>query len=219
MLLDESGRRILAFGDSNTFGIIPATRRRYRPAQRWTGVLQQSLGTRWDVVESGLPGRTTDLEDLVFHRPDRAGWPLFRAVFESVAPDAVILALGTNDLRRGSGRTDPAEVAAALSRYVDHAVDGGVPASRIVIVAPAPVTAPSAASGMPDIFGEDGAAATRRVIDDLRRLADDRSTGWLDATADLRLGPDGAHLDEPSHRLLGERLAEVVRRAVGPDQG
>ena len=36
-------KRILAFGDSNTWGYDPATGQRYDETIRWTGLLQKAL--------------------------------------------------------------------------------------------------------------------------------------------------------------------------------
>ena len=36
-------REILCFGDSNTYGLIPGTKERYKENIRWTGILQQKL--------------------------------------------------------------------------------------------------------------------------------------------------------------------------------
>jgi lysophospholipase L1-like esterase len=52
-------RTLLCYGDSNTWGYDPATRTRYLPHVRWTGVLAARLGAEYRVVEEGLNGRTT----------------------------------------------------------------------------------------------------------------------------------------------------------------
>ena len=57
-------KSVLAFGDSNTWGLVPGTgsRVRYPENIRWTGLLQSRLNdTR--VIEEGLCGRTTVFED------------------------------------------------------------------------------------------------------------------------------------------------------------
>ena len=51
--------RILCYGDSNTWGYIPLTEKRYPPEVRWTGRLQRLLGPDYQVLEDGLSGRTT----------------------------------------------------------------------------------------------------------------------------------------------------------------
>ena len=52
-------KRILCFGDSNTWGYIPGTGERYAPDVRWTGVAQKLLGDDYLLIEEGLNGRTT----------------------------------------------------------------------------------------------------------------------------------------------------------------
>ena len=55
---------ILCFGDSNTFGTNPSGGRWDRN-QRWTGILQQRLGSDFYVIEEGLGGRTATSEDFL----------------------------------------------------------------------------------------------------------------------------------------------------------
>lgn len=55
--------RILCYGDSNTRGSRPDSGERYRADVRWTGVLQNMLGVDFEVIEEGLGGRTTDVDD------------------------------------------------------------------------------------------------------------------------------------------------------------
>ena len=57
-------KTILAFGDSNTFGTPPMLDRdsnnsRYEEDIRWPMVMQKYLDPYWQVIEEGLPGRTT----------------------------------------------------------------------------------------------------------------------------------------------------------------
>lgn len=39
-------RKILCYGDSNTWGLIPGTKERYPWGVRWTSLLQEKLKTR-----------------------------------------------------------------------------------------------------------------------------------------------------------------------------
>lgn len=50
-------KTILCFGDSNTWGYIPGSGKRYPFGKRWTGQLQNHLGGGFAVVEEGLDGR------------------------------------------------------------------------------------------------------------------------------------------------------------------
>ena len=58
--------RIVAYGDSITYGWIPNANppsTRQGPEDRWPGALQKELGNNYQVIEEGLDGRTTDARD------------------------------------------------------------------------------------------------------------------------------------------------------------
>lgn len=101
MLSDKSCQakvNILAFGDSNTWGYQPNTGLRYARDQRWPSLLDSLLGPNFHVIENGLNGRTTRLDEA--DRPDRNGLKLLSSALEMSSPlDIVIVMLGTNDLK------------------------------------------------------------------------------------------------------------------------
>ena len=51
-------KRIVCFGDSNTWGYDPGTAERFPEDVRWTGLLAQALGENYWVIEEGQNGRT-----------------------------------------------------------------------------------------------------------------------------------------------------------------
>ena len=65
-------KRILCFGDSNTWGYVPSSdAERYPASIRYPRVLQDKLGKDYEVIEEGLPGRTMisdDMKELVGNR-------------------------------------------------------------------------------------------------------------------------------------------------------
>ena len=58
-------KRVLCFGDSNTWGAVPEDGSRYPEDVRWTGVLQRELGEGYQVIEEGYNGRTSVFDDPV----------------------------------------------------------------------------------------------------------------------------------------------------------
>ena len=91
-------KEILCFGDSNTYGLVPGTCKRYSYDIRWTGILADRLGKDYHIVEEGLCGRTTIFDDK--DRPARNGSELLPTLLESHMPlDLVIIMLGTNDCK------------------------------------------------------------------------------------------------------------------------
>ena len=65
-------KRILCYGDSNTWGYVPSSDAvRYPTTIRYPRVLQTLLGNDYEVIEEGLPGRTMisdDFKEMVGNR-------------------------------------------------------------------------------------------------------------------------------------------------------
>lgn len=88
---------ILVYGDSNTWGQM-AYGDRYPYEQRWTNILQRKLGDRYDIIPSGICGRTAGTYDVSEkrHRGDDA----FEYIYLTSYPyQSIVIALGTNDLK------------------------------------------------------------------------------------------------------------------------
>ncbi len=203
---------ILCYGDSNTWGFDPASGRRFPEPKRWPGVLRRQLPDAW-VVEEGLGGRTTVLEDP--WEPGRNGEVYLLPCLATHAPiDLVVIMLGTNDVK-GCFPRDAAGIAAGAARLVDLALrsqagpGGGAP--QVLLVAPPPVTAPGP---LQEVWGFSAASVERSK--DLARLyravAGSRACAFLDAGAFAAVSPlDGVHLDEAAQAKLGVEVARKVR--------
>jgi lysophospholipase L1-like esterase len=86
-------KRILCYGDSNTWGYDPVTQERFDKNERWTGQLSQMLGGNYDVIEEGLNGRTTVWDDPI--EGYKNGRDYLIPCLESHKPlDLVIILLG-----------------------------------------------------------------------------------------------------------------------------
>jgi lysophospholipase L1-like esterase len=227
VLTDPDALRVLCFGDSNTYGTcrrVPGVEGTLAPDpdyvrlnadRRWPGILQRVLGPGYDVIEEGLNGRTTDLDEP--GRPGLNGRTYFVPCLLSHRPlDVVVVMLGGNDLKPGYHRT-PEEIAEALGRYVDavaaYATDrhGEVPVT--VLVGPTPVadTAPAYRDLVGDNPDPEHAARSRQLAEEVRRVARQRGVPYAAAAEVAQPGADGVHLDMASHSRLGELLATTIQ--------
>jgi lysophospholipase L1-like esterase len=216
MITNPLAKTVLCFGDSNTNGIPSDDEDYVRLAAdvRWTGRLQRLLGDGFYVIEEGLSGRTTDIDDE--ERPGSNGRPYFLPCLQTHGPlDAIVLMLGINDLKTRFGRT-PADVATALAGYLDDiesfvAASGTGRATRTILVSPIRMDA-----SRPLFADFDAGSVERsgRLADELGRLAEDRGVHFADAATVARAGGDGLHLSLDSHEPLAELIAAAVRRAV-----
>ena len=97
-------KKILCYGDSNTWGYdprktTPEVMARYEDTVRWTGRLEMELGKDYRVIEAGYCGRTTVFDDpLVSHCN---GFSFLEPVFNASYPiDWCVIMLGTNELKK-----------------------------------------------------------------------------------------------------------------------
>lgn len=51
-------KKIVCYGDSNTFGYNPKDGSRYNENTRWASVLQNILGNEYEVINEGMCNRT-----------------------------------------------------------------------------------------------------------------------------------------------------------------
>lgn len=203
-------RNILCYGDSNTFGTNPAGGR-WDLHQRWTGVLQDRLGSGYRVIEEGCGGRTTVWEDTL--ELGKNGRTYLPVALRSHRPlDLVILMLGTNDMKYRFHllAEDIAKGAAELGRLVESYDYGRwYPVPAVMLVSPIPIGEGIENSG----FGFSPAAVS--VSHQLAPLyeAQARAHGWLYLDASAVAGPsqrDKLHMEKEDHLALGEALAKEV---------
>ena len=207
-------KTVLCYGDSNTWGADPATRTRFAPDVRWTGVLAARLGAGYRVVEEGLNGRTTTIDDPI--EPNRNGRSYLVPCLESHQPlDLVILMLGTNDLKRrfAASPSDIAQAAASLGQTAARIGRNaaGDPA-KVLLVAPPVATRLSDF----DLLFEGAAEKSRRFAHYYRLFAERHDLDFFDAgsvvvSSDL----DGIHFEAAEHQKLGQALAAEVQRLLG----
>ena len=134
-------KRILCFGDSNTWGYDPETDERYDNKTRWPCVMANALGNEYEIVEEGMNGRTTVWDDPVDGL--MSGLKYLEPCLLSHKPlDLVIVMLGTNDLK-DRFCVSAYEIAKSAGRLVKmiQASDAGLKglAPEVLLIAPPPI--------------------------------------------------------------------------------
>jgi lysophospholipase L1-like esterase len=213
--MSETARVVLCFGDSNTHGTVPAESldddRRYGPDVRWPGILAERLGPTWRLYEEGLPGRTTVHPDPIEgqHLSGIAAVPMLLGTHWPI--DAVIIMLGTNDLkaRFSVGPSDIAAGVECLVRAIRSLSEGsGRTPPRILLVAPPPVLEVGCLAGM---FAG-GQPKSEAFGSFLRQTAERLGTGFVDAAEHIKVSQvDGVHFDPDQHRILADVIEEALR--------
>ena len=126
-------KQILAFGDSNTWGLIPGTGERYPDHIRWTGILRKAVAPYgYRILEDGVCGRTTVFRDP--SRPGRRGLDSIDGYWETESLSAVILMLGTNDCKTAF-RASPEEIGRGLEQCLVR-FEAFIPPEKLLVVSP-----------------------------------------------------------------------------------
>ena len=91
-------KKILCYGDSNTYGFNPSDFGRYTEDERWSGILKQKLASKFDIIEEGMNNRTGFVDNPAgFEYSAQKHFPVLIESFDKI--DIVILSVGTNDLQ------------------------------------------------------------------------------------------------------------------------
>ena len=175
-------KTILAFGDSNTWGLVPGSKplERYDRSIRWTGLLEELLDdTR--VIEAGLCGRTTVFEDPL--RPGRKGVSALPSVLDSQS----------------------------LELCLDEILKF-VPPERILIISPIFLGDEVMLPHKDPEFGERSVEVSHSLKDVYSKTASERGTAFLAASDHAKADTaDDEHLNPEGHRALANALEEKIR--------
>jgi len=203
---------VLCYGDSNTYGRDPVTKKRLERDARWPGILQEILGNEYYVIEEGLNGRTTVWDDPI--RPGylkRNGALYLLPCLESHCPvDLLIIMLGTNDLKAMFSVT-AYDIAESMGRLIEIAlgskcgVDDNPP--KMVVMSPPPL---GKLSEYAETF-TGGVEKSKKLAPYYQKVAQKYGCLFFDAGSVIQSSKlDGLHFDREDHKKLGKAVAGLV---------
>ncbi len=212
--MDNTAKTIVCFGDSNTHGYNSATMGRFTEKERWPCLLADLLGPAYLVREEGLSGRTTSFEDPLFE--GLSGFAAIHPCLMTHEPvDLLIIMLGTNDVKQRFAAT-PANIAKGLERLVTkaiHTTEAWRGKANILVIAPPPIEEGYKGTQIQGEMGIDCVEKSQAIIPLFREVAERLGCHFLEAASIPGMGMypyDYMHLSLDSHRLLAERLAELI---------
>lgn len=207
--------RIVCFGDSNTWGYNPENKERFDDDIRWTGRLQNMLGSRYQVVECGINGRTTVFDEpFRDFRSGKAG--IGYSLLENYPLDLLIISLGTNDLKFA----DHVTLGRAMRQLLRTAKHSGLwnvfnnsvfrGKENILVISPIPLGA-DLDERFPNSVLYGKYALSLRFAEIYRPICDEYGVEFLDAAQCAAPSEaDCIHMDADSHRALAEAIYEKV---------
>ncbi len=212
MNTNPNAKRILFYGDSFVFGKIPAGER-YDSATRFTGVVQNELGSEYEIIEEGLRGRTVSGENAFF--PERDGLMQFGPIYGSHLPvDILVIFLGTNDVNSGSEKS-PREIAGTFRAYKEKiswwSNHLGFKEPKVLLIAPPLIEEENSYALFKDIF-KGAKAKSLGLPEAYMNIAGELGWGYFESgTVVTPSESDGIHLTKEANQELGEALSREIK--------
>jgi lysophospholipase L1-like esterase len=189
----------MVFGDSNA----------YRPGNTrwcWPALLHRLSGGNLEVINESHNGRTTRFDS----GPCNGDWAIQHILQRCERPDAVLIALGTNDVKRIYGPPAAADIVSGLKAII-AAIKKAHPGCLPVILTPPPLGVN--ASG--DLTG--ACLRIPPLAAEYRRMARRRHLPVIDLFSKIDprrdLTADGVHLNQRGRRAVAQQVWRHVRRA------
>ena len=207
-------KRILCYGDSNTWGYNPENKYRFPEEVRWTGVAAMDLGEDYRILEDGIVGRTTMVEDPT-HACCNGMESLGYALVSQRPLDLVVLMLGSNDLKFISVEQSVANCEKIIEAIKDcekrYSCSSPIfPGGKPKILLMSPIRVHEHVPGHPAFEGK---WRDSLMFDQyLSRVAERQGIEYLNAA--LFADPserDGLHMTKESHESLGRAVAQKIR--------
>ena len=202
----EHKTTVLCYGDSNTYGFEPATGTRYPRSMRWTTLLQEKLGSDYEVIAEGLNGRTT-----AYHRVGtdyQNGLESLPAIFGSHKPvDIVVFMLGTNDCNYDM-KLEPADIARGMESLIECLEDraparqGFVP--EILVISPVHIRPEIEGTPFMTDIDQTSVEKSHKLAPLYKELTERHGCRFLDAAEVSVSAIDCEHLTAEGHLQLAE---------------
>lgn len=208
-------RRILCFGDSNTYGYDPRGGR-YDENTRWTMRLQRLLGEDYTVVEEGFNGRTCVYDDPI-EGGYKSGAAYLPPCLMSHNPlNLVVVMLGGNDAKQRFGLT-PMTIGEGMMQLIRlirlYGLDADGNPPKVLVVAPPLIRDEVNRTRYADCFGPNAVATVRGLGAEYARIARLLRCEFFNAAECAEVSTlDALHLTAQGHAALAEGLAEKIRQ-------
>lgn len=214
---DAGMEQIIAFGDSNTWGLNPMLKERYLEHIRWTGIVRSRLrGAGFLVAEEGLCGRTTVFEDP--YRIGLKGSEDIPGILDRYPEaGAAIVMLGTNDCKKAF-RATAGQIGKGLEECLD-AFQAVIAPEHILVVSPILLGQNVWRPDMDPEFDRQSVRVSSELKETYAQIARRRGHPFLAASDYAEASRyDEEHMSEEGHRSLADAVCRVLSGVLFPDR-
>ncbi len=212
-------KQVLLYGDSNTWGFDVKTYQktgeplsRFDENIRFGGILRHKLASLCNIVEEGLPGRTTILAGPIAEY--NSGKYYLLPCLKSHAPiDLVVLLLGTNDMQScysGAG------IEELINIIKFSKCKKGDATPKILVVSPIAFGKALEKSEFAPLFNREMLEERMKLIPtEYKKVADREGCFFMDGALFACAGDeDSVHLDAQNHKKLADVLEIKIKEIL-----
>lgn len=205
-------KRILCYGDSNTWGYVSGSHHeRFDETKRWTRLLSKYLGENFEIIEEGLSGRTLVSEDPRPGKEGKNGFAYLKPCMETHNPfDVIVFMLGTNELKNTFSNSAESifEMAQKHFEFIQKFKFLGNEKSPKLLVSGLPIVNETTLA--PHDLYKGTAIKSKKLNKLIEDYCKEKNIIYVNNN-DLEVGIDGVHLSENGHKKLAIKLSSVIK--------
>lgn len=199
-------KKILCFGDSNTFGYNPNNGSRYNENSRWTGILKNLCKNNYEIIEAGCNNRTA-----FSNNPDGiqfTGYMILPKYLKKFY-DIIILAIGINDLQKFYNPTLE-EFETGIENIIKKIRENN-PNYDIIILSPSHITENILNSNFRFMFNQTSIEKSKQITSIYKKIANKYNCKFLDLNKIVTTSKiDGLHYDIEEHKKIAQSIITLL---------
>lgn len=199
-------KKILCFGDSNTYGYIPNNGARYDKNTRWTGVLSLLSHGKFEIIEDGCNNRTAFAAN-----PAGKIFTGYEILPELLTDDfdVVVLAIGINDTQFLYNLSS-IEIASGVEKLI-NIVKVKSPQAKILLVAPSILTEDVLNGNFACLFDRTSIEKSQQLPLLYQKIAEKQNIEFLDLNSVAKTSSlDGLHYAPEQHLKIAQAIFTIL---------
>lgn len=202
-------KKIICYGDSNTFGFNPKDSSRFDENTRWTAILQKNLGMEYKVTNEGMCDRTGFVNNPKgTEYSAQKHFPEMLSKINSI--DILILAIGTNDLQFQYDIS-----VGAIEKGLENLIKLAQPKAKYIIIIPPVVLSEKILEGFFNFqFDKTSIVKSKKIGKIYRQITNAYHCNYFDINKFTKPSDlDSLHYDKKSHKIIADKLTEYCKMA------
>ena len=199
-------KKIVCYGDSNTFGYNPKDTSRFNEKTRWTGILKNKFLNKYEIIEEGLNNRTGFVDN-----PDgfnHSGLKHFPKFIENINDIEIItIALGTNDLQAQFDIDFP-----TIEKNLENLINYAKEKTNNIIIIPPIIFDERVLKGRCGYqYDKDCILKSKQLPILYKQISDKNNCEYFDFNQFVRVSDDdGLHYDALAHSIIAKELIKFI---------